>query len=546
MEHKRGYRFLLVPDKFKGTVSSQEVASALEILISRYYIGGGEEGRLEIVKLPLADGGEGTIDVVEKALGSDARRIFVDTFDARGRAISAPMLICGDMAFIESAKVCGVASIPWEERNPETATSGGVGVLMRKAAEMGLRRLVIGLGGSATNDGGAPILETCPPDLLKNMEITAVCDVTNPLLGPAGATMTFSRQKGADRDMACRLEGRLEEFAHSHGIDTTAPMGGAAGGIGALLRSLYGAKMVSGWQYCAELVNLEEEIRASDFVVTGEGGFDAQSLGGKLIDGIARLCRSHKRHLSVFCGKNTLPRKVWRSAGISNVYSLTSIFPDMQQRMGRTFELLSGDGVLAAGCDEAGRGALAGPVYAASVILPDDFHHPLLNDSKQMSSRDRDILRQVIEREALAWSVASLGPAEIDRINILNASIAGMHRALDTLCLRETGEPVVPDIILVDGNRFTPYVTPSGRSVHHQCEIHGDARFKAIAAASVLAKTYRDEYMENLAREFPGYKWEQNKGYPTEAHRKAIAELGPTPHHRMSFDLLPQTERLLF
>jgi ribonuclease HII len=179
-----------------------------------------------------------------------------------------------------------------------------------------------------------------------------------------------------------------------------------------------------------------------------------------------------------------------------------------------------------AGCDEAGRGCLAGPVYAAAVILPEDFFHPLLNDSKQLKEKERDILREIIEKEAVAWSVAAVDAQEIDKINILKASIRGMHLALDSLS-------VLPQYILVDGNRFTKY-----QNIPHQCFVKGDGRFASIAAASVLAKTHRDEYMRKIAAEFPEYGWERNMAYPTKKHREAIKMYGPCKYHRMSYKLL--------
>jgi ribonuclease HII len=178
------------------------------------------------------------------------------------------------------------------------------------------------------------------------------------------------------------------------------------------------------------------------------------------------------------------------------------------------------------GCDEAGRGCLAGPVFAGSVILPDDFYHPLLNDSKQLTEKQRELFRPIIEKEAIEWAVVAVSAEEIDQINILNASIIGMHRCVDQLTTR-------PELILVDGNRFKPYV-----GIVHQCIVKGDSKFTSIAAASILAKTHRDEYMEKIDREFPMYKWSVNKGYPTKDHRAAIAEHGTTPHHRMTFKLL--------
>lgn len=178
-----------------------------------------------------------------------------------------------------------------------------------------------------------------------------------------------------------------------------------------------------------------------------------------------------------------------------------------------------------AGCDEAGRGCLAGSVYAAAAVLPPDYTHPLLNDSKQLSDARRRALRTDIERDALAWAVGTATAAEIDEINILRASILAMHRALDGLSLR-------PDFIIVDGNRFTPYgQTP------HATVVKGDARYLSIAAASILAKTYRDDEMHRLAALYPGYGWERNAGYPTAAHREAITRLGVTPFHRRTFRL---------
>lgn len=187
---------------------------------------------------------------------------------------------------------------------------------------------------------------------------------------------------------------------------------------------------------------------------------------------------------------------------------------------------------LEAGCDEAGRGCLAGPVYAAAVILKPGFKHSLLNDSKKLSEKQRQELRQVIEAEALAWSVASVNAAEIDAINILNASFLAMHRAIEQLNIK-------PEFLLIDGNRFNPYP-----GIEHSCEIKGDGRFKSIAAASILAKTHRDAFMEEIGLEYPQYAWSQNKGYPTKKHRQAIAQYGSSPYHRNSFSLLPPQLKL--
>lgn len=182
-------------------------------------------------------------------------------------------------------------------------------------------------------------------------------------------------------------------------------------------------------------------------------------------------------------------------------------------------------GRLEAGCDEAGRGPLAGPVYAAAVILPEDFFHPLLNDSKQMSEKQRDLLRPIIEKEAVAWKIVAVCAEEIDQLNILWASVTGMQRAVSGLSVR-------PEFLLIDGNRFRPF-----DGFEYATVVHGDATYASIAAASVLAKTYRDEYMRQLAAEYPQYGWDRNMGYPTREHVEAIKRFGYTPHHRKSFHL---------
>ena len=183
-----------------------------------------------------------------------------------------------------------------------------------------------------------------------------------------------------------------------------------------------------------------------------------------------------------------------------------------------------------AGCDEAGRGCLAGSVYAAAVILPPDYHNELLNDSKQLTEKRRYALREAIQRDAVAWAVGVVTPEEIDNINILNASILAMHRALDQLDVR-------PEAVIVDGNRFKPY-----GNVPFSTIVKGDGKYLSIAAASILAKTYRDDYMGKLAEEYPQYDWKSNKGYPTKKHRDAIRQFGTTPYHRRTFNLLGDTQ----
>ena len=185
-------------------------------------------------------------------------------------------------------------------------------------------------------------------------------------------------------------------------------------------------------------------------------------------------------------------------------------------------------GIIEAGCDEAGRGCLAGPVFAAAVILPYDYRNSRLNDSKKLSAKVREILRVEIEREALAWSVSTADHIEIDQINILNASILAMHRATESLALR-------PELLLIDGNRFKPY-----QDIQHQCIVRGDSCYMSIAAASILAKTYRDAFMSDISCQYPIYGWERNKGYPTAEHRKAVLQYGLSPFHRRSFILREQ------
>lgn len=196
-------------------------------------------------------------------------------------------------------------------------------------------------------------------------------------------------------------------------------------------------------------------------------------------------------------------------------------------------------GIIEAGCDEAGRGCLAGPVFAAAVILPPKFRNSTLNDSKQLSEKIRYKLRDVIQKKALDYAVARVEHDEIDKINILNASFLAMHKAIAQL-------KIMPEALLIDGNRFKKYSTPDGKKIGHHCIIEGDAQFMSIAAASILAKTYRDDFMKKLHKKFPWYKWNTNKGYPTEEHRNGIIKSGVSPYHRLSFNLLSTQYELEF
>jgi ribonuclease HII len=552
------HNILIVPDKFKGSLSAAGVADALEAAVRCCMVGGRQA---KVVKLPMADGGDGSMEVVEAALDGACERVMVDTFDALMRPVQVPLLLFngGRQAFIEMAKVCGLAMLLPEERNPEKTTTYGLGVLLAEAIRCGFDKIVVGIGGSATNDGGEGLLRAlsrhprpdrgsdtlddsafrhprpdasfCHPRPDRGSEIVVACDVDNPLLGPNGATMVYGPQKGADAAMLERLERRMEAFAAEAGLDTALPGGGAAGGVGAALARL-GARLVPGWQLFGEMAGLEHKIAGADFILTGEGSFDGQSLDGKLISGILSLCKKYKKKPVVVCGRCTLPASVWKKAGVADVYALSEIEPDAARSMRDAAALLSGTRTRVAGCDEAGRGCLAGPVFAAAVILPDDFDHPLLTDSKQLTEAQRDELRPIIEREALAWAVTAVDAEEIDRINILNASIEGMRRSLDKLSVQ-------PDLVLVDGNRFKPW-----RDVPAHTVVKGDATVRAIAAASVLAKTHRDEYMRQIAQEYPQYGWDRNMAYPTEEHRAAIRQHGVTPYHRKSFNLLGSDDTL--
>ena len=374
------HNILIVPDKFKGSLSAAGVADALEAAVRRCMVGGGQA---KVVKLPMADGGDGSMEVVEAALGSACGRVMVDTFDALMRPIQAPLLLFdgGRQAFIEMAKVCGLAMLTPEECNPEKTTTYGLGLLIAEAVKRGCEKIVIGIGGSATNDGGEGLMRAieeragerwpggaisvprgeCPkatrvliaPQKARP-EIVVACDVDNPLLGPNGATMVYGPQKGADAAMLERLERRMERWAEEAQLNTALPGGGAAGGVGAALARL-GARLTPGWQLFGEMAGLEQKIAEADFILTGEGRFDGQSLDGKLISGILSLSKKYKKKPVVVCGRCTLPASVWKKAGIADVYALSEIEPDAARSMSDASALLSGVRTRVAGCDEAGR-----------------------------------------------------------------------------------------------------------------------------------------------------------------------------------------------
>ena len=540
---------LLVPDKFKGTYTASEIAEMIEVAIR-------ESGNTaeEVVQVPMADGGEGSVEVVMRAVPG-AREEWVDSKDALMRDIYVPLVVAGDTVFIEMARCVGLMMIDKPERNPMNTTTYGLGMMLMAALDFNPRKIIVGIGGSATNDGGRGMVEAVGLEnlhLFENIEVKVACDVKNPLLGPNGATAVFAPQKGATPEMLPLLEKRMEDWCVTAGewlekvgygsraADfATIPGGGAAGGVGAALYAFFGAELQQGWRLFADMVSLDEQIKRSRMVITGEGRLDASSLGGKLVSGLASLCGQYHRRLYVVCGQNSLgsdpsicdvvtllggfKKKIaqWCKASWRDEY-LPSAENDL-------FGGADSYGVVA-GCDEAGRGPLAGPVYAAAVVLPEGFWHPLLKDSKKMTASQREIMRGIIEKEALAWCVASCSAAEIDEMNILQASITAMQRALDGL------KPSF-DLVLVDGNRFSRYVTPSGRAVPYKCIVKGDDKVPEISAASILAKTYRDEYMTKLAAEYPVYGWERNMGYPTEEHREAVKKYGLSPHHRKSFSV---------
>ena len=543
---------LLVPDKFKGTFTAPQIAEKFRDEIRR----SGNTAE-EIVSIPLADGGEGSLDVFLQNYPG-ASEVWVDTKDPLMRDIVAPMAVAGDTVFIELARCSGLMMIDHAERNPLKTTTYGLGLMLLAALEYSPRRIIVGVGGSATNDGGRGMIEAIGLENLSrfdNIEVQVACDARNPLTGPHGATYTYAPQKGADSQMLPVLEQRmldwvdtarswLKQIGHEDRLDfDTVAGGGTAGGSGAALYAFLRATPVHGFSMFSEMVSLEEKILSSRLVITGEGCLDASSLNGKLVGSLAQMCQKACRRLYVVCGKNTL-------GSDPSICDTALLATDFEQKIASwcraayRSDYLPSEGTLfgaenavygvIAGCDEAGRGPLAGPVFAAAVILPEGFYHPLLKDSKKMTAAQRDTMCEVIEREALAWSVAGVSAAEIDEINILQASIKAMHLALKGLH-NGSGQQVAPDIILVDGNRFNPYYGPEGNRIPHKCIVKGDDKVPEISAASILAKTFRDRYMLRLDKEYPQYGWAHNMGYPTEEHRAAIRRYGLCPHHRKSF-----------
>ena len=543
---------LLVPDKFKGTFTAPAIALKIEQEIRS--AGNRME---EIVKLPLADGGEGSLDVF-LANVPGASEVLVDTVDALMRPITAPMVVTDDTVFIEMARCSGLMMIDVKERNPLKTTTYGLGLMLLAALDYSPKQIIVGLGGSATNDGGRGLVEAIGLDrlhLFDDIEVKVASDVSNPLLGPSGATYVFAPQKGAGPQMLPQLEERMQqwvstaqEWLRSAGLGgrcadfATAPGSGAAGGTGAALHAFLGAEIESGFSVFARMVNLEDHIRRSRLVVSGEGALDASSLQGKLVGSLAEMCSRLCRRLYVVCGINRL-------GSVPQICDVATLAGDFKEKIALWCTPFFRSGYLPAeatlfaqqdasygtiaGCDEAGRGPLAGPVYAAAVILPEGFYHPLLKDSKKMTAAQRETMCTIIEQQAVAWSVASVSAAEIDEINILQASIKAMQLALDGLYAKNPGLRL--DLTLIDGNRFKPYYAPDGARVPHKCVVKGDDKVPEISAASILAKTYRDRYMLELDKEFPQYGWAGNMGYPTQEHRDAIHRYGLTPHHRKTF-----------
>ena len=341
------YRKIVVAvDKFKGTMTASEAAEAIKSGIQKGF------PQAQTKLFPMADGGDGSLSVVESAVGGE--KVFVEATDPLGANIRAPYLMLGDTAFVEMAQVSGLNLIPPQQRDILKASTYGLGEVIRHAVEVSrARKVVVAIGGSATNDGGVGMLEalgfrydaqtnTLDSSQVDNVTphlaetaIEVACDVENPLLGPNGATAIYGPQKGATPENIPILEERLakwsEAVAQWRGLPAEElvqfPGAGAAGGVGFALHGVLKAKMLQGWRVFTDMMNLEEEIASADLVITGEGRFDRQSLEGKLPLGIAQLCAQYRKPLWLLCGKNSVHEVVYRSHGICRLVAISSLFP---------------------------------------------------------------------------------------------------------------------------------------------------------------------------------------------------------------------------
>lgn len=337
-------KIVIATDKFKGSLTATEVAQAVQSALA--------SKENEISLFPMADGGEGSLDVVERVLPKEkVLRREIKTTDALGREINAPVLFLdgGKSAFVEMAQVAGLQMLSPEERNPMITTTFGLGTIMRKAiVEFGANKIILAIGGSATDDGGEGIVRA-----MEGVKATfmVACDVENPLLGENGATMVYAPQKGADEKMLPVLEKRMEEWSkkvaswrRERGLEpadlSTFPGTGAAGGVGFAMKAVLGAELVPGWKLFSDMVGLEQAISEADIVITGEGKFDGQSLEGKLPMGVARLCRKYGKRLWLICGRSFVPMERCRMEGIEKVFELYSIEKDLQKSMTNAKDLI--------------------------------------------------------------------------------------------------------------------------------------------------------------------------------------------------------------
>jgi glycerate kinase len=312
-------RIVIAPDKFAGTLSATEAAEAMA---AGWRAGAGDGVEVEAVTIPLSDGGPGLLDVVEHALGG--RRVPVMTVDPLGREVPAEILVTGETTYVESAQAVGLHLVAPEERDAEAATSAGLAALLREAVRHPARRIVVGLGGSATTDGGRGVLEALTDDeiaVLRKRDLIALCDVDNPLLGPNGAAAVFGPQKGADASAVQRLDARLAAWAQERGLPADQPGAGAAGGLGAAMFWL-GATREPGASTIAALAGLDRSLETADLVLTGEGGFDFTSLRGKAVAGVAALALEHAVPCLVLAGQVTVGRREMLAAGVNAAYAL--------------------------------------------------------------------------------------------------------------------------------------------------------------------------------------------------------------------------------